>query len=115
MCEHAAAKPTLTLPGVATMLETHQTPAFHAMVPRTLSESETATIRTWLAMAEEQRRTDLGDPLATVQNNIEKQAAANQDEIMEQLRAHGEILAHLDNRKTSGSELQKEATRRKQE
>ena len=34
---------------------------------------------------------------------------------MEQVRAHGEILARLDNRGKSGSELQKEATQRKQE
>ena len=120
--EHAAAKPTLTLPDIAAMLGTHKTPAFHAMVPRTLSGSEITTTRTWLARAEEQRRTDLGDPLATVQNNIEKQAAANQDEIMEQLRAHGEklcahgkIRAHLDNPRKSGRESQKEATQRKQE
>ena len=33
---------------------------------------------------------------------------------MEQLRTHGEILARLDNRGKSGSELQKETTQRKQ-
>ena len=32
--ERSAAKPTLTLPGVAAMLEARQTPAFHAMAPR---------------------------------------------------------------------------------
>ena len=86
------------------MLEARQTPAFHAMAPRPLSEHEVAVIRAWLAKAEEQRRTDLGDALAAVQCNIERQAAANQDEVMEQLRAHGEILARLDNRGKFGSE-----------
>ena len=81
--EHLAAKPSLTLPGIAAMLEARQTPAFHAMAPRPLSEHEVAVIRAWLAKAEEQRRTDLGDALAAVQCNIERQAAANQDEVME--------------------------------
>ncbi len=93
--ERSAAKPSLTL---------------HAMAPRPLSEHEVAVIRAWLAKAEEQRRTDLGDALDAVPCNIEMQAAANQDEVMEQLCAHGEILAHLDNRGESGSEWQKEAT-----
>ena len=57
----------------------------------------------------------MGDALAAVQCNIERQAAANQDEVMEQLRAHGEILAGLHNRGKSGSELLNEATQRKQE
>ena len=66
--ERSAAKHSLTL---------------HAMAPRPLSEHEVAVIRAWLAKAEEQRRTDLGDALAAVQCNIERQAAANQDEVME--------------------------------
>ena len=95
--ERSAAKPSLTL---------------HAMAPRPLSEHEVAVIRAWLAKAEEQRRTHLGDALAAVQCNIERQAAANQDEVTERA---GEILARLDKRGKSDSELQKEATQRKQE
>ena len=67
----SAAKPSLTLPGIAAMLEARQTPAFHAMAPRPLSEHE-AVIRAWLAKAEEQRRTDLGDALDAVPCNIER-------------------------------------------
>ena len=62
----SAAKPSLTLPGIASMQEAHQTPAFHAMAPRPLSEHEVAVISAWRAKAEEQRRTDLGDALAAV-------------------------------------------------
>jgi hypothetical protein len=63
--ERSAAKPTLTLPGIAAMLEARQTPAFHAMAPRPLSEHEVAVIRAWHAKAEEQQRKDLGDALAS--------------------------------------------------
>ena len=48
------------------MLEARQTPSFHAMAPRPLSEREVAVIRAWLAKAEEQQRKDLGDALAAV-------------------------------------------------
>ena len=81
------------------MLEARQTPAFHAMAPRPLSEHEVAVIRAWGAKAKEQ----LWLPCT----------AANQDEVMEQLRTHDEILARLDNRGKPGSELRKEATQRK--
>ena len=41
--ELAAAKPTLSLPDVAAMMELQQAPAFHALAARQLSENELAT------------------------------------------------------------------------
>ena len=52
--ELAASKPTLSLPDVATMLEQRQTPRFHAMVPRDLSEAEVSVIRAWYDAAKHQ-------------------------------------------------------------
>jgi len=113
--ERAAAKPTLTLVGVKAMLEEEQTPAFKAFAPRRLSGGEVAVIRAWYEKAQQQEKEDLGDAVAAAQGNIMGQAAANHDEVMEKLRGHDEILQRLDNHTKSGSQLQREATKRKQE
>ncbi len=113
--ERAAAKPTLTLVGVKAMLEEEQTPAFKAFAPRRLSGGEVAVIRAWYEKAQQQEKKDLGDAVAAAQGNIMGQAAANHDEVMEKLRGHNEILQRLDNQTKSGSQLQREATKRKQE
>ena len=67
--ERSPAKPTLTLPGIAAMLEARQTPAFHAMAPRPLSEREIAVIRTCTPKPRSSSK-DLGDALAAAQGNI---------------------------------------------
>ena len=64
---------------------------------------------------QQQEKKDLGDAVAAAQGNIMGQAAANHDEVMENLRGHGEILQRLDNHTKSSSQLQREATKRKQE
>ena len=66
-------------------------------------------------LSSKKERKDLGDAVAAAQGNIMGQAAANHDEVMEKLRGHGEILQRLDNHTMSGSQLQREATKRKQE
>ena len=72
-------------------------------------------IRAWYETAQQQEKKDLGDAVAAAQGNIMGQAAANHDEVMEQLRGHDEILQRLDNHTKSSSQLQREATKRKQE
>jgi len=84
--ERAAAKPTLSLADVAAMLEGKQTPQYHAMRPRDLSEAELAVISAWHAKAQAEEREKCGDALAAVQGSIMAQAAANKDEVMAEIR-----------------------------
>ena len=113
--ERTAAKPTLTLVGVKEMLDEEKTPAFKGFAPRPLSSGEVDVILAWYQKAQQQEEEILGNALAAAQGNIMTQAAANHDEVMEKLRGHGEILQRLDTQTKSSRELQRAATKRKQE
>ena len=93
--ELAAAKPTLSLPDVAAMLEQQQAPAFHALAARQLSENELATIRAWYGRAQEKQEEQLGAALAQAQGRIMSQASGHHAQVMEELREVKHTLATL--------------------
>ena len=93
--ELAAAKPTLSLPDVAAMLEQQQAPAFHALAARQLSENELATIRAWYGRAREKQEEQLGAALAQAQGRIMSQASGHHAQVMEELREVKHTLATL--------------------
>ena len=82
------------------MLEARQTPAFHAMAPRPLSEHEVAVIRAWHSKAEEQQRKDLGDALAAAQSNIMVHTTTQADRVIQEVpqAVQGIIAEELDKR-----------------
>jgi len=94
--ELAAAKPTLSLPDVAAMLEQRATPQFHGFAPRPLSENEVRVIRAWYDAAKARESEQLGAALAQLQSNVMSQAAAHHGEAMGTAAAqHDEVMGTL--------------------
>ena len=93
--ELRAAKPTLTLAGMAVMIEEEQTPAFGKFPQRPLTQPELVTIRAFYDNAAAQQREVLGDAIAAAQANIMGQAAANQAETIDTLREQHTVKEHV--------------------
>lgn len=107
--EMGAARPTLYLKDVEVMLEEQQTPRFGNMPPRDLDAAERDAIRAWHSAFEARQRAQLGAPLAHVQSNVMGQAAANHDEVKDELRELKRGLAEL----LKGQEAEREERAKK--
>ena len=96
--EFAAAKPTLSLLDVKQTLDLTQTPRYHAMPPRDLTEAEVTVFRTWYETASQKQSATLGVALAAAQNNIAAQASAHHDENMRLHQSTQDPLQRLEQR-----------------
>ena len=74
--ELGSARPTLTLPDIAQIIEDRRTPEYNDMQSRPLVDAEVEVIQSWHEAASREQSKKLGDTLATVQNNISAQASA---------------------------------------
>ena len=78
--EFQVARPSLSMPDVKHMIDCRETPRYHDMPPRQLSDAEVDAINTWYEAAARKQSAALGAKLAAVQNNIAAQLSVNHEQ-----------------------------------
>ena len=78
--ELAAAKPTLALADVKSMLDDKHTPSHHGFAPRSLSENEQKVIRAWYERARADEEHQLGGALTHASGDSDQDETDDQDQ-----------------------------------